>query len=66
MKTPQQMQVADLKKEVKHLKLLLQEATSLLRKIMEFADRYEDLEIPATPVQRRKTAAKNRGILKRA
>ena len=54
MKTPEQLEIAALKKEIKNLKLLLQEATSLLRKIMEFADRYEELEIPPTPVQRRK------------
>jgi hypothetical protein len=60
MKNSEQKQIADLKKEVRHLKLLLQEATSLLRKVMEFADKYEDLEIPATPVQRRKMRSKKR------
>ncbi|MDB6086975.1 MAG: hypothetical protein JWN43_4856 [Gammaproteobacteria bacterium] len=53
MKTSEQKEIAALKKEVRQLKLLLQEATSLLRKIMDFADKYEDLEIPATPVQKR-------------
>jgi hypothetical protein len=54
MKTAEQEEIAALKKEVRQLKLLLQEATALLRKIMEFADKYEDLEIPSTPVQKRK------------
>jgi hypothetical protein len=58
MKTAEQKQTAILKKEIRHLKLLLQEATALLRKVMEFADKYEDLEIPATPVQRRKMRSK--------
>jgi hypothetical protein len=58
MKTPEQKEIAGLKKENKNLKLLLQEATALLRKIMEFADKYEELEIPATPVQKRKMLKK--------
>jgi hypothetical protein len=59
MKTSEQKEIAELKKENKKLKLLLQEATALLRKIMEFADKYEDLEIPPTPVERRKAAERS-------
>ena len=60
MKTLEQKKIAALKQEVKHLKLLLQEAAALLRKIMEFADKYEELDIPATPVQKRKAQVRKR------
>jgi hypothetical protein len=53
MKSAEKERIKELKREVKQLKLLLQESAALLRKVMEFADRYEDLEIPATPVAKR-------------
>lgn len=63
MRTAEQLEIAALKKEVRHLKLLLQEATALLRKIMDFADKYEDLEIPPTPVQKRRSRKANQKTL---